>query len=205
MALICVDGPALIYVGPQDCAATGVPALTAVNNFYELGITESGVQISVGGQVHRVMSDDMGGSEGMPAELLYMGATASIRGVLVKYNGDNINMLISGVNKAGDEGSIALPGTPVFAAGYGFSIAIQGRQKVFYFPKCELISNPREFNISSTERKTSFTATAYPVYIGDSCAGSIYYTADVTSSVCPGCSCGYGGEVSPAQACANVQ
>ena len=200
MACICVDGPAVIYAGPMDCTATAVPNVSGAG-FYNLGVTENGIQISIGGQAHRVMSDDMGGSEGMPAEILYMGATASIRGVLVKYNGENLAAIVSGLNNYGaTEGTIDIPGTPVFAGQRGFSIVVMGRQKTFYFPKCEFVSQPREFNISSTERKTSFTATAYPVY-DSNCQGHLYFVDYVGSSSCPGCADAYGGAVPPSGDC----
>lgn len=158
--IICVDGPAHLYLGPASCG--NPPSAWIGNDSVELGFTETGVQVSIQNMTHRVNSDDMGGSEGNPAELLFMGAQASIRGVLVKYNPDSVADILTGLFNMTNEGDLILPGTPVFASNHGCSLVIQGFAASYYFPRCEMTSQPREFNISTTERKTSFGFTAYP-------------------------------------------
>ncbi len=163
--IICVDGPAHIYIGAANCGAP--PAAVAdvkATASKELGITETGVQVSIQNMTHRVNSDDMGGSEGNPTELLFMGAQASIRGVLVKYNSLAVADILTGLFGMTNEGDLILPGTPVFSSGHGCCLFVEGFASAFYFPRCEMTSQPREFNVSTTERKTSFGFTAYPSY-----------------------------------------
>ena len=158
--IIQVEGPALLYVGAANYTGTNIP--TENSGMTQLGVTESGVSVSISNLTHRVNSDDCGGSEGNPAEILSMGSQATIRGSLVKYNGNAVSSVMSGFY--GDaEGSTVLPGTPVFASNRGFSLFISGYAVTYYFPKCEFASQPREFNLSTTEKKTSFGITAYPV------------------------------------------
>lgn len=156
---IYVDGPAVLMFGNASCTASAYVAPTD-SSATELGITESGLQVSVNTMTHRVNSDDMGGGEGNPAEILIMGAQGQIRGTLVKYNPAAWGDLISGLN--GGVG-FGLPGTPLFAGGYAFSFWVVGTNSTLWFPMCEIASTPREFNFSTTERKTSFGVTAYPV------------------------------------------
>ena len=112
--LIRVDGPAQIYVGPSDCNADKFPASLA--NFKALGVTENGLQISINTLTHRVNSDDMGGGEGNPAEMLVMGTAGTIRGVMVKYGSLALADLMTGLY-GGTEGRTPIPGTPIFASG----------------------------------------------------------------------------------------
>lgn len=185
--IIRVDGPAHLYVGEQDCNATGV-----ANATNELGITENGVQISINTLTHRVNSDDMGGAEGNPAELIVMGANATIRGVMVKYNeATAFGVMTSGLYNT-TEGSLVLPGTPFFAGNYGFSLKIQGFRQWYYFPKCEMASQPREFNLSTTERKTSFSILAYPIHLSGS-SSILYTTGEGGVQTVANCANAYGG------------
>ena len=187
MSVIKIDGPARLYIGDMCCKPENNNAWAQAEDwsptgqnasatFQELGVTENGVQVSFNNSMHRINSDDYGGNEGVPAELLMMSANAIIRGTLVRY-GDNDQALALAV--AGlyypftKEGTTYLPGTAYFGNNYGFSLLIIGFANRFYFPKCEMVSQPREFNISSTERKTSFSIQAYPVYGDASGYGSI--------------------------------
>lgn len=181
---IFVDGPATLFIGAQNCSAT---AYTAVpTQAKELGITESGVQCSVNTLTHRVNSDDCGGSEGNPADLLIMGSTGTVRGTLVKYNATAFPELLAGLYGVGTEGQTRLPGTAIFSNNYGFGLWVVGYGKTLYFPKCEFATSPREFNISSTERKTSFTINAYPVMTSGAVA--LYFAgAGDASKFYPGC------------------
>lgn len=187
---IRVDGPATIYVGSHDCTATAYALMTNA-----LGVTESGVQISYNTKTHRVNCDDMGGSEGDPAELLVMGGQATIRGVMVKVNESVLADLRSGLYNTA-EGSLPIPGTPLFAGGFGFGVTIVGAVTGYYFPKCELASQPREWNVSSQETKTSFSFTAYPIYtqVGSGpVAGHVYFRQAESGLIVPECSTAYGG------------
>lgn len=193
---IRVDGPARIFVGPVDCTFMGQQGGS------ELGITENGVQVSINQLTHRVNSDDMGGAEGNPADILIMGTSATIRGVIVKYpnNLQTIGQVFNGLAYMG-EGWTVLPGTPLFAGGFGFSLWLLGYTTFFYFPKCELASQPREFNISTTERKTSFAFTAQPLHLP---WGSALYASGNAKYFSPPVHCangaygyyGHGGSVS---------
>ena len=190
---IQVDGPATLYIGACNCDATGFPESSSWPSF-ELGITESGVQVSINTMTHRINSDDRGGSEGTPAEMLIMGGQATIRGTLVKYAPSAFNSVVSGLyNKTA--GTVPLPGTPLFAGNYGFGLMVVGYQQSYYFPKCEMASQPREFNLSSTERKTSFSVTAYPIYLSSTSEGVVYYNKSGTNKIVPACDDAYGGSI----------
>ncbi len=191
---IQVDGPATLYIGPSNCEANGTPEIVSWGGA-ELGITESGVQVSINTMTHRINSDDRGGSEGTPAEMLIMGGQATIRGTLVKYSPSAFDSVASGLYN-NNSGTVPLPGTPLFAGNYGFSLLVIGFQNSFYFPKCEMASQPREFNISSTERKTSFSITAYPIYLSSSQQGVIYYQDSTSKNIVPACDDAYGGSIS---------
>lgn len=188
---IRVDGPARLYAGDLDCHWTGTFESLHMK---ELGITENGVQVSVNQLTHRVNSDDMGGAEGNPAEILIMGSTATIRGVIVKYPSDRtrLGQIFSGIGGIG-EGWTWLPGSPLFAGGGGFSFLIWGYTTYFYFPRCEMVTQPREFNISTTERKTSFAIQALPIH--DSWGSALYETGPAYYLEPPlQCENGIGGE-----------
>lgn len=189
---IQVDGPATLFIGPSNCEAAGFPEGSSWSSS-ELGITESGVQVSINTMTHRINSDDRGGSEGTPAEMLIMGGQATIRGTLVKYAPAAFSSVVTGLyNKAA--GTVPLPGTPLFAGNYGFGLMIVGYQSSFFFPKCEMASQPREFNLSSTERKTSFSITAYPIYLSSG-EGVVYYSKTGTNKIVPYCDDAYGGSL----------
>lgn len=55
-------------------------------NANQLGYCEDGVQISVIPKYADIYSDDMGGREGVPTDSQFLGATATIRLLLTKYN-----------------------------------------------------------------------------------------------------------------------
>ena len=187
--IIQVEGPALLYVSAANLEGA-IPSVD-LTGWTQLGVTESGVNVSISNLTHRVNSDDCGGSEGNPAEILSMGSQATIRGSLVKYNANAVSSIMSGFY--GDaEGSTVLPGTPVFASGRGFSLYISGYAVTYYFPKCEFASQPREFNLSTTEKKTSFGITAYPVM----CGNNLYLygkTSNGSGAITPCAPDAYGG------------
>lgn len=218
MSVIRVDGPARLYIGamarnelsatweayeefnPEDYVDSSVPGFVAPP-FQALGITESGVQISVTNSMQRVNADAYGGSEGTPAEFVMMGATAVVRAVLVRYSpshialGHAINGCFSGV-----EGETFIPGTPYFASNNGFSLLVLGTFARWFFPKCEMATQPREFNVSTTERKTSVSFNAYPVFVNGPTTGSrkgiLYKKHANTMAILPECApYGYGGSL----------
>lgn len=192
--MIQVEGPARFYVGAQDCAATSYAAYSSA---VLLGIAENGAQVSIGGNTKPVYSDDNGGSSGTPAELIWVGSNASIRGTLVKYNASSADSVINGAYATSTDVGIVvqLPGTPLFAGGFGFGVWIVGNQKTYYFPKCELATQPREFNVSTDAKKVAFSFTAYPVYSGTS--GFLYFTGNGAGLYSPADCNGYGGSVGP--------
>jgi hypothetical protein len=55
-------------------------------NANQLGYCEDGVQIQIFPRWADIFSDDMGGREGVPTDSQFLGATASIRLLLTKYN-----------------------------------------------------------------------------------------------------------------------
>lgn len=179
--MILVPGPVQLYAGAAICRipSSGLGSVD-LKSMARLGQTENGVQISISNKAHRVNVDDMGGTSGAPADLIYLGSSASIRGVLVDYGEPNSSAVtatvrealwgiarglrfVSGDTHGTEEGDVAAPGTPLFEYGYGFSLFFIGIGASYYFPRCEFSSSPREWNVSSLERKTSFTATAYEV------------------------------------------
>lgn len=191
--MIIVPGPVQLWAGGAICKVSGSSGSVDLSSMERLGQTENGVQISISNRAHRVNVDDMGGTSGAPAELINLGASASIRGVMVDYGPPNAatdsdakRMLWAiarglrypwATDGIEQEGDIAAPGTPLFEFGYGFSFFLIGVGASYYFPRCEFASAPREWNVSSTERKTSFTCTAYeiPVINNGANAGRILY------------------------------
>lgn len=132
--MIFIEGPAIIYYGPNLCSFT-LGSTTA-----NLGITESGVQISINNQTVPVHTDDMGGTEGFPAEIINLSATASIRGVLVDYEAGSTGTgwrsisqkLELGVNKTVTSTSQTPDiGSSYFGDNYGFSLRIDGRSVTY--------------------------------------------------------------------------
>lgn len=191
---IFVDGPAVLAIGPANCTASAYVAPNTSGTGatdHILGYTDNGLQVSINTLTHRVNSDDNGGGEGNPAEMLLVGAIGNIRGTLVKYADPAAwATLITGIN-GGTDGVFPMPGTALFASGYGFACWAIGTYKTFYFPKCELASSPREFNISTTERRTSFGITAYPTKYLDStvCKMGLYFVGNgIPTMLCDGCS-----------------
>lgn len=199
--MIIVPGPVALYAGGAECnVAGGAQGSVSLADMVRLGQTENGVQVSISNRAHRVNVDDMGGSQGAPAELIYLGSSASIRGVIVDYGEPNAAAVGNGVkqalwgiarglrfidndgNKGDEDGEIAAPGTPLFEYGYGFSLLLVGSSLSYYFPRCELATAPREWNVSSLERKTSFTANAYevPVVSNNSYDGRCLYMLNPT-------------------------
>lgn len=188
--MIIIPGPVQIHVGNAICTSFGGTPTVSLADMKRLGQTENGVQISISNKAHRVNVDDMGGSQGAPAELIYLGSSASIRGVLVDYgdpHADGINedarKMLWGIGRglryvdndphSAKEGDISAPGTPLFEYGYGFSMLFIGVGMSYFFPKCEFSSQPREWNVSGLERKTSFNATAYEIVCKDSMSAEI--------------------------------
>ena len=207
LPMIQVEGPARFYIGAQNCSATQYVEVSD-STARLLGIGESGAQLSISTKTNPVHSDDNGGTEGTPAEIILLGSIGSIRTTLVKYNANAWASIVSGVSDSAvsangevtyqppTEGEYFLPGTPIFGGAKGFALWIVGATKSFYFPKCEMASQPREFNISTGAKKTSITATAYPVY--NSTNGFLcFYGNDQFSSYTPTDCNGYGGSVSP--------
>lgn len=198
--MIVVPGPVIIFAGAAQCSIPFSNSVGSVNlsAMMRFGQTENGVQVSISNRAHRVNVDDMGGTQGAPAELIYLGSSAAIRGVLVDYGSPNSNSGVAealmgmarGLRKiSGDvhstlEGEIAAPGTPLFEYGYGYCLLLVGKGMSYFFPRCELATSPREWNVSSLERKTSFTMNAYevPVVSGTTHKGRCLYLANPTVS-----------------------
>lgn len=176
--MIFIEGPAILYYGAAFCTdiGTGTGQTNPITQTPTcLGITESGVQISISNLTTPVNTDDMGGTEGFPAEIINMAATASIRGVLVDYNagtsgvGNTANTLWKSVSKrlergVNSDGVNPNIGASYFGDNYGFSLRVAGANVSYIFPRCSLLEAPREFNFSTGAKKTSFTFTAYPIF-----------------------------------------
>lgn len=174
--MIFIEGPAILYYGDAFCSELDSDDLkpsNPANINRKLGITESGVNIAINNQTQPVHTDDMGGPEGFPAEILNMAATASIRGVLVDYAAGETGTgwktvaqrLELGISSGtGTQGTTPLIGSSYFGDNYGFSLKIVGRTSSYVFPRCSLLESPREFNLSTGAKKTSFTFTAYPIF-----------------------------------------
>lgn len=183
--MIFIEGPAIIYYGNSFCEEINDTYKSPANPASidkKLGITESGVQISINNLTQPVHTDDMGGTEGFPAEIINMATTASIRGVLVDYAAGETGKtwqsvsraMELGINNHGDSDATPLIGSSYFGDNYGFSLKIVGRSTSYVFPRCSLLESPREFNLSTGAKKTSFTFTAYPIFV---------YTIDGTTGV----------------------
>lgn len=165
MASYVIEGPAVLFYGAANCAANEYEQAPAGNGTqYVLGITESGVSLSTSLMTHRLSTDVYGGTEGPPADLLVLGGQASIRGTLVKWGADSLKALTTGLfyqEGFTGHGVFPWPGEGVWGGGHGFSIWVVGSIKSYYFPRCELASQPREWNISALERRMSLNINAY--------------------------------------------
>lgn len=202
MASYYIEGPAVLWIGASDCNAKqykgvaqggwteGESPNQIVHATAELlGITESGVTISNRLMTHRISTDDYGGPEGPPAELLILGATASLQGVLVKWGEKGYGLLKSGLRSV-KEGQAPWPGHGVYGGEHAFGIWVIGSKYAYYFPKCELATQPREWNISALERRMNLNITAIAANIfGDGTTGAggkgsphIFYRTNSTGS-----------------------
>ncbi len=195
---IYVDGPVDVLVGGVDCSTLTFPLSTT--SFTSLGQTQRGVNVSVSTQTHRVTSDDEGGQEGNPAEILIMGSQARISLQLVKLESSSLATIRSGLYSPTTEGAFPLPGTPLFEGGHGCSLILSGRTQGLYFPKCELATAPREFNLSTTETVVSITFNAYGVTSAGSsstASSKILYVVSSSgaSNYDAGCADAIGGSV----------
>lgn len=204
-----IDGPSEIYFGATQCDATAYASPDDADvDTYLLGETESGVTISYATNMHRISMDRYGGGEGVPAEMLIMSGQASVRGVIVGWGykkgsatasvdtwqaframaagayQDPTGQVTATVDKS-RLGSSPLPGTPYFGDGYGFSLWVVGRNKSYLFPKCDCASQPREWNISSLEKKMSLNVTAYPIPVSGNYV--VYFTGAGGGLLLPDC------------------
>ena len=197
-----IDGPAVIYAGPMMCDATAYTSPTSSVSGGQLGtlvgFTDGGVTISYQTMTHRINGDEYGGSEGMPAELLILGGLASIRATLVKWDNSAIEKrIMSGANILnGDDGEIPGIGAAYFGQGYGFSFWVIGKNSGmgYLFPKCELATQAKQWNISSLERRLSLSVQAYCVYnkvtdnnVTQGYADTFFKDADTNSFVAADC------------------
>lgn len=156
-----VDGPAALYCGPAKCGATDyVPYASG----FLVGLTDGGVTISYQTITHRINGDEYGGAEGMPAELLILGGMASIRTTIVKWAENGFKRLIAGANLVADDGQIPALASPYFSDNYGFAFWVVGKGLSYYFPKCELATQPRTWNISSLERRMDLSIQALCIF-----------------------------------------
>lgn len=155
-----IEGPAVIVYDAQDCNPTGYKPYTVSGL---LGFTDGGVSISNRVITHRINGDEFGGSEGVPAELLILGGQASIRTTIVKWN-KPFTDIAGGAYGVSQEGEIPGYCKPYFGSNCGFSFWVVGRETSYYFPKCELASQPREWNVSSHERRMQLNINAYNVF-----------------------------------------
>ena len=166
-ATYVIEGPATIYFGGGNCLASGyAPIVTEGNgvNAQLLGVTETGVTISSQLMTHRISSDEYGGTEGPPAELLTLGATASIQGTLVKWGAGAFENLKSGLRNV-RAGHIPWPAQGVYSGNYFFAFWVVGAKTSYYFPRCNLATQPREWQISVLERRMNLNITAEAVNI----------------------------------------
>ena len=184
-----IDGPTVIYYGQQNCDATDYISPTSsytvgASSFQYgtlLGFTDGGASISYQLMTHRINGDEYGGNEGMPAELLILGGTASIRAQIVKWAPNAFNQLITGANAMSSMGEIPRLGAPYFTGKYGYSFWVFAKNegKAYYFPKCELATQPKQWNISSLERRFDLNVLAYNVFTKKSVDGKDVISADV--------------------------
>jgi hypothetical protein len=162
-----IEGPATIYFGAGNCTADGYTTIVTDGNTANaklLGVTETGVTISTQLMTHRVSSDEYGGTEGPPAELLTLGATATIQGTLVKWGADAFAELKAGLRGV-TPGHIPWPAQGVYSGNYFYAFWVVGFVNSYYFPRCNLASQPREWQISVLERRMNLNINAEAVNI----------------------------------------
>ena len=186
--VVRVEGPAIVsYAASSASLISSVPAGT------EIGTCRNGVVISIRNMIHGVSNDEWGGPEGVPVEKLFMGATASIRCEFSKYINNNMKIVRVGSGGSGtDEGTILLPGTPLYA-NYAKCIIITGRYDSYAFPMCVMNEEPVQFNISATESivVASFTATSIVTASGS----QLYYKGSGSAVTVTAPTENYGGSV----------
>ena len=163
MASYVIEGPAVIWYGAQECDAAAYKSIASANASL-LGVTESGVTISSQLMTHRISTDEYGGQEGPPAEILTLGAQASVQGVLVKWSADGFADIQSGL-RGTTSGRAPFPGHGVYGGGYAYAFWVVGSDSSYYFPKCDLASQPKEWNVSALERRMNLNVTAYAANI----------------------------------------
>lgn len=177
MATYLIEGPAVLYYGAANCNATAYDA----SGKTLLGITESGITISSQLMTHRISTDEYGGPEGPPAEILTLGGQASIQGTLVKWSSTGFNAMQAGL-KGMPPGRAPFPGHGVYGGKYAWAFWVVGSKCAYYFPKCELASQPKEWNISALERRMNINIIAYAVNIFGSTGRPHIYYKDTSDS-----------------------
>lgn len=98
-------------------------------NANQLGYCEDGVQISLFPRYADIFSDDMGGREGVPTDSQFLGATASVRLLLTKYNKtycDNLSCFSQGALTTNDKGLMPALGSFVRQDGLGAALLLAG-------------------------------------------------------------------------------
>lgn len=173
-----VDGPAVIYFGAQSCSPSGYTSISSGNGTL-LGFTDGGVSINYQTMTHRINGDEYGGAEGMPAEQLILGGQASIRATIVKWNQGAFERIMCGANQMSpQDGTIPLIAKPYFGSQYGFSFWVVGlgNTDAYWFPKCELATQPKTWNVSSLEKRMNLSVQAYSVLSNSLNAAITYYT-----------------------------
>jgi len=158
MSQFWVAGPAYIFTG------------TGSNSALEfLGFTEEGLRVVVNGLFEDVRADYAGN---MPADVSMLGQEARISGVLVRYNEDILDKIISFISGATPgEGATNSVGTLLMTEGGAYPLAINSpyQSKTVYaalpawyvFPFSYLVDNV-EFNLSTRRKALNVTWRAIP-------------------------------------------
>lgn len=106
-------------------------------NAQQLGYCEDGVQVSVFPRYSDIFSDDMGGREGVPTDSQFLGATASIRLMLTKYQKeicDRLSSFTQASLPAGTKGLLPVIGSFVRQDALYAALLLSGVNESMNFP-----------------------------------------------------------------------
>lgn len=113
-------------------------------NAKQLGYCEDGVQVSVFPKFGDIFSDDMGGREGVPTDSQFLGATASIRLLLTKYQKaycDSLSGFSQAALTSGAKGLMPVLGSFVRQDGLSATLLLAGVNESISFATAFLRGN----------------------------------------------------------------
>jgi len=157
-----VAGPALILIGPEGCDNTELA---------QLGFTREGVRIRTEAYFEEVHTDEWGGDNGPPAELVYHGERAVVQLELTKWDALIADQICKRLSPATlTPGIVPGAGLIVFDGGLAYRLIIDFQKQGtvdWEFPRA-VPREPIEINKGSRPSVLMLTFDCYPKLIGTS-------------------------------------